>query len=158
MATGQLAVLPDTNVFIHYQRYDQINWPEEVGSDAVRLVVPLLVLDQLDEKSYRSLPLGDRVREVINSLRILRGEDPSVLGVRRHLVHIQASPGDPVGHHRQTNTDDEFLTRVEHLASIVGANRISVATGDHGMQLRAVSRRLRCHSMPERLRVTLKGG
>lgn len=51
MPAGRVAVLPDTNVFIHYQRYDQIDWPAEIKAETVRLVVPLLVIDQLDEKS-----------------------------------------------------------------------------------------------------------
>lgn len=157
LSTGQVAVMPDTNVFIHFQRYDQIDWLSEVGTDAVRLVVPLLVLDQLDEKSYRSIPLGDRVRGVIGSLRKLRDNDPPEKPVHvRDGVELQVLM-DPVGHKRRTNSDDEFLARAEHIASIAGADRVLIATGDHGMQLRAASRRLRCLSMPERLRISLKG-
>lgn len=47
-------MLPDTNVFLHRLRYDQIDWPGEAGGTSVRLVVAEIVVDELDDKSYKS--------------------------------------------------------------------------------------------------------
>jgi len=35
-------------VFIHYEFYDDIDWPKELGAKAVRLVVPQIVVEELE--------------------------------------------------------------------------------------------------------------
>lgn len=104
----------------------------------------------------KSLPLGERASGVLRSLRKLRGDDPpeKLLDVRQR-VELQVLL-DPVGHQRRANSDQELLVRAEHLAAMVGDDRVVIATGDLGMQLRATSRRLGCFSMPERLRLPMK--
>jgi PIN domain len=151
-----VAVLPDTNIFIHFHRYDQIDWPKLVDSPAVRLIVLALVIDELDAKSYRSSALGDRVRGVLRSLRQLRGNSlPEVPVFVRDGVDLQVFM-DPPGRRRRPNADDEFLARAEQLANILGRDSVIVATGDLGMQLRATNRGLRHSALDERLRLPLK--
>ena len=61
-APGQLTVL-DTHVLLHFEPPNQIPWPEIVGSPQVRLVLPLRVIEELDEKKYTARDnLADRAR------------------------------------------------------------------------------------------------
>ncbi len=55
-----VAVVPDTNVFAHYRRFNEIRWLDLAGVQTVRLIIPLLVLDELDELSYKSRSGGER--------------------------------------------------------------------------------------------------
>jgi hypothetical protein len=48
---GQLAVL-DTNTLMHYQRPDEIPWAEVLGAPTVRIILPICVIDELDNKKY----------------------------------------------------------------------------------------------------------
>lgn len=48
-APGQLSVL-DTHVLLHFLPPDQIDWQKVVGASPVRLVLPLRVVEELDEK------------------------------------------------------------------------------------------------------------
>jgi hypothetical protein len=48
---GQIAVL-DTNVLMHYQRPDEIAWAEVLGVHQVRIILPVIVIDELDNKKY----------------------------------------------------------------------------------------------------------
>lgn len=151
-----VAVLPDTNVFLHRFRYDQIDWPKEVGAKCVRLVVPEIVVDELDEKSYKSNLLSRRANEVLKALRRAHiGRSPTTPVEVRSGTELQFLM-DPEGHQRRSNADDEFLSRARHLGDIVGADRLFVATGDLGMQLRAETRRLRVLSLDDKYLLPLK--
>jgi hypothetical protein len=58
--------IPDTNVLLHYTRFDQLPWRERVGQRAVRLMVPLAVIDELDNKKYaRRGEFQQRARELL---------------------------------------------------------------------------------------------
>src|SRR5205814_6231219 len=49
-----IAVL-DTHVLLHYRLFDEVDWPTLVGAKPVRLVVPLRVVEELDERSTRGV-------------------------------------------------------------------------------------------------------
>jgi hypothetical protein len=63
--TGGPVVL-DTNVLLHYQRPDNLPWPTVLHRASVRLVVPLRVVEELDEKTYSGNPtLASAARNVL---------------------------------------------------------------------------------------------
>lgn len=68
---GRLVVL-DTNTLMHFHRPDGIPWTDVVGSDGqVRIILPICVLDELDNKKYTG---SDRMaRRAQNALKVLRG-------------------------------------------------------------------------------------
>jgi len=148
-----LAVVPDTNVFMHCEFYDDVDWAKELGAKSVRLVVPQIVVEELDSLSFRSNPDSDRAKKVIRSLQLLRGAElPSTPIQVRKNVDLQILPDLP-GHPRRPNNDDEILARVEYLAAFVGEDHIRIVAGDYGMLLRATSRGLSCVQLREELRL-----
>lgn len=150
---GYIAALPDTSVFMHYEFYDQIPWPAELAAERVRLVVPLLVVDELDDLSFRSKPTSERASKVIKSLQKLRDSTPPTTPVPvRDNVDLQLLP-DPPGHRRRSNNDDEIPTRAEYLAAFMGTERIRVITADAGMQFRATARDIPCIQLRDELRM-----
>jgi PIN domain len=152
MAPGCVPVVADTNVFVHYRRYDELDWPRLVTARSVRLVVPLLVLDELDDLSYRSRDVGERAHDVLRSLRNLRsGAPPEVPVDVRQAVTMQILM-DPPGHRRVPNHDQEILRRVETLTTLSGVSAVLVS-GDYGMQLRAEARGIRCEALPDEPRL-----
>lgn len=42
----------DTNIFLHYKMFDEIDWREVVGSARVKIVVPHVVMEELEEQKY----------------------------------------------------------------------------------------------------------
>lgn len=151
LPTDCMAIVPDANVFAHYRRYNEIDWPKLVAAPSARLIVPLLVIDQLDELSYKSREGGKRAFEVLRAIQHLRGIAPPEAPIDvRPGVALQLMV-DPARHKRRANSDDEFLARVEYLASLV--DRVVVATGDYGMRLRAQGRGLRWIDLPQELRL-----
>jgi hypothetical protein len=49
---GGRIFVPDTNALLHYTRFDQLPWRERAGQPAVRLIIPLAIIDELDNKKY----------------------------------------------------------------------------------------------------------
>jgi hypothetical protein len=130
-------VVLDTNVLMHYHRPDRVLWAEVIGSDPVRLVLPICVLDELDNKKYA------------DSDRMSRRADMAVRALREHRGDLV--PGsvatfadgttcevflDDAGHVRKANPDEELLSRALTLQRALG-RQVTVVTGDLGMQLRA---------------------
>jgi PIN domain len=58
-APGAIAIL-DTNVLLHHQLPDSVAWREVIGQESVRLVIPLRVIEELDEKKYFASEGDDR--------------------------------------------------------------------------------------------------
>jgi hypothetical protein len=145
-----MAVVPDTSFFMNYKRFfDEIDWSKELGASSVRLVIPLLVIDELDDLSFRRKDSSERARKVIRALRRLRGNRPPGEPVpMRRNVELQVMVDRP-GHRRRSNNDDEILARVEYLAAYIGPERVRVLAMDYGMQLRASSRDLQSVQLPE---------
>ncbi|MEV4516183.1 PIN domain-containing protein [Dactylosporangium sp. NPDC049525] len=150
---GEILVL-DTNTLMHYQRFDQVKWREEFGVKAVRLLLPLVVLDEVDAKTYASSPqLARRAESVLRALDSLI--EAATLGAAsiRPGVTLEVLT-DPDGHRRTTDKDDEILRRAEFVEQVV-ERRVTVVSADRGMRVRGIGRGLRVRPLPEALRVPL---
>ncbi len=70
---GHCKVL-DTNDFLHYQLMDRLPWAKTYGQ-RVRVVVPHVVLDEIDRKSYElSSSMHKRARGIYGMLEGLMGQ------------------------------------------------------------------------------------
>lgn len=152
LAPGCAPAVPDTNALVHYRRFDEVDWTKIVHSATVRLLMPLLVIDELDDLSFRSRAVSDRARSVLRSIRHLRGDrSPDEPCDVRRGVTMQILV-DPPRHTRLPNNDSELLERVEHLNALVGQGA-TLITADYGLQLRAGVRGLPWIRMPAELRL-----
>jgi hypothetical protein len=131
---GQIIVL-DTNVLLHWQEPWKIPWPRVTKVAAVRLVVPLRVVEELDAKKYSDGPkLAARARALLPELerRIGAGGAPVALA---EAVTIQV-PVEPPPRSRPADADEEILALCAEMPGLTGAHPMLV-TGDTGMRLRA---------------------
>ena len=140
---GAVLVAPDTNTLVRGQWLPDVRWNELVGTAQATVVLPHVVLDELDRLSYKSnVDTSDRARKV---LRYLRDQvdlaAPATPVPLRNSVSLQLFV-DPPGHRSAPNSDGEFLDRVE-LLKVISGSPVHVATRDYGMQIRAAARGLR---------------
>ena len=145
-APGRMAVL-DTNVLLHYQPARQIHWAEVLKLSAVRLVLPLRVVEELDAKKYLARDdLADRARRILTDLWALVGP---VAG-----RPVELAPGVtvevPVDEERERalDADAEILALCSSLKA-VGVDVVLV-TGDTSMSLRATTRRIDVRRPPDK--------
>ncbi|MFI1716280.1 PIN domain-containing protein [Streptomyces litmocidini] len=143
---GELVIL-DTNVLLHFQRIDMVRWPKVVGvSTPLRLVIPVLVLDEMDERRYTGSPNVKKaartaLKPLEERLADIERQGYSYISDNVTVEYLLAGgdkfPGNP---------DADILDQAELLQH--AANRaVTVVTGDHGMRQRAVVRGLKVATM-----------
>jgi len=55
----------DTNIFLHFQDFEKIDWLSESSSKACKLIIAPVVIDELDEKKIGTNKIGSRARKVL---------------------------------------------------------------------------------------------
>jgi hypothetical protein len=135
---GRICV-PDTNALLHYTRFDQLPWRERIGQPVVRLVVPLAVIDELDNKKYaRREEFQQRARELLILIDRYETAAPDAHVQLHEGVTFEVLP-DERGHFRAPSTDQEILERCEFLAQVTGS-AVTLVTGDSGVRINARAR------------------
>jgi rRNA-processing protein FCF1 len=147
---GRTVVL-DTNDLLHYARYDKIPWAAVYGKNTV-VVIPHVVVDEIDKKSYAtSDTIRRRARGVFalleQTLTEQRDGHATAGGVRVEVLL------DEPEHVRLPNNDDEIVARACELQQSIGPVRVTVLTGDNGMRARALAWGLNADKLPDKYRI-----
>lgn len=151
--TAARAVL-DTNVHLHFKPFTDIDWCSELRRATVRLIVPMVVLEELDnQKNGGREKLRPRAAKRLALMRtVLAGHERGPVEIRKG-VNLEVVI-DPPDHVRQPNTDEEIIGVAQGLASRRGGPVVLV-TGDYSMQLRAETRGLIVAELSDELRLPL---
>lgn len=135
---GSICV-PDTNALLNYTRFDQLPWHQRVGKPTVRLIVPLAVIDELDNKKYaRREEFQQRARDLLILIDRYESAAPDAHAQLSEGVTFEVLP-DELGHLRAASTDLEILERCEFLAQVTGSS-VTLVTGDSGVRINARAR------------------
>jgi hypothetical protein len=147
-APGSVTVV-DTNVLLHYERPDQVDWLEVCDRAAVRLVLPLRVVEELDQKKYTArTDIADRARRLISDLWSRLAPTKGGPVTIRPGVTIEV-PIDDEPRVRTFDADQEVLDLAEQLKN-AEATDVTLLTGDGGLGLRGVVKDLRILEMPQK--------
>jgi rRNA-processing protein FCF1 len=131
--------VPDTNALLHYTRFDHLPWRKRTGQSAVRLVVPLAVIDELDNKKYaRREEFQQRARELLTLIDRYETAAPDAYSQIGEGVTFEVLADEP-GHLRAASTDQEILERCELLTQATAAP-VTLVTGDSGVRINARAR------------------
>jgi rRNA-processing protein FCF1 len=146
---GRSLVL-DTNSFLHYQRFDKIPWIADYGTGA-RLVIPHVVVDEIDTKSYSE---GEKIRRRARAVyRVLEGYmdqiDRSKFARLPDGTILEILADDP-GHPRLPNNDDEIVARSSFLQQAIAPQKVTVISRDLGMRTRARMRQLEAEKLKDK--------
>ena len=128
--------VPDTNVLMHYTRFDQFDWRARLKVPQVRLIIPVAVVSEIDNKKYaRRAEFWDRARDLLGLIDSYAESSPDGFAVVREGVTVEIF-ADEEGHVRLPDTDQEILDRCELLRQI--ADRpVTLVTGDSGARINA---------------------
>ena len=90
------AVFLDTNIYLHYQPFDQINWLETLGTSAVTIVVPPVTVRELNK--HKELHPHPRVKERAGMVlkRLSSLFEPSFQTHLRDGIEVWLEDRDPV--------------------------------------------------------------
>ncbi len=148
---GRIAVL-DTSAFLEGSRFYGVNWPGLLDADppgmpplAVRLVVPLVVVEELDEgKNSKVNRVQERSKDALRELwKLRRREERSSSLVEvleldaRVTVEILM---DSASHTRLPVNDFEITDRALYIQEMVTSpRRVRLVAGDYSMLFRGRS-------------------
>jgi rRNA-processing protein FCF1 len=157
-AAGHIAVV-DTHLLLHFLPPEQVDWKEVVGVEPVRLLLPITVVDELDELKYTGKDrVRGKARAALTNLERAVGLEGSPGRVREGVtIEVElAFSDDP----RDPDADRSIISVCVELEQLAGEpNRVSLVTGDAGMRLRAAQRHVKVVAMPEKyLRKPNAGG
>ena len=133
-APGLMTVL-DTNVLLHYQTPRSVSWREVVSADQVRLILPLRVIEELDEKKYLTTAhTADRARRILRQLWALLEDSAGSPVPLKTDVTVEV-PLDDGPRHRPKDADQEVLDLCRDLIAV--GKPLVLVTADIGLSLRA---------------------
>lgn len=145
-ADGRPVVL-DTNVLLHHLPMRQVDWPSLVTGETVRLILPIRVIEELDEKKYaRRDDIAKRARSVLSELREFLSPAAGTIQLVRDGVTLELAPHNEP-RERPLDADWEILTCCNALKSY--ASDLVLTTGDTAMAIRARTFGINILSMPE---------
>lgn len=135
-----VVVLDTSGVMAHASAFDKVDWFEIIGERPdlpLRLVIPLVVVDELDNLKDRGNKTAELpARKALKTLEpLLLLEQRERIFSSRGMAYIEVL-ADPPTHRRLASADDEIVTQAAMLAATTGHPTI-VATRDTGMLIRA---------------------
>ena len=126
-------VILDTNVLIHGKQFHEVQWDSQFEEKDVRILMPLVIVDELDSLKNKSVPGAAGVLRDLD--RFLPTDGALTLTQIRSRVRLQLID-EPLGHARLSNADDEIVQQASYFASISDAP-VTIITQDRGMRVRA---------------------
>jgi rRNA-processing protein FCF1 len=147
-------VVLDTNDLLHYMRFDKIPWQRLFGR-GTSVMIPHVVLDEIDKKSYETYDTG--VRKRARGVFALLERTLAQIEADGHAVVHEDTVVDVLldepGHVRLPNNDDEIVARACYLQQAIAPAPVTVVTGDNGMRARALSWGLRAKVLDEKYKI-----
>jgi rRNA-processing protein FCF1 len=149
-------VVPDSNIFLHCQRPDNIAWKPALDDNA-RLLLPLRVIEELDMKKYgESKRLAQAARDLLPWIEghFPKGDEGAV-DIRTTATLEVLLAERP--RYRPDDADEEILDVAHEVRHMTGS-RVVLLTNDTGMRMRGLSEGLEVlRPPPTWLRQTNRG-
>jgi rRNA-processing protein FCF1 len=151
----------DTNIFLHYKLFDQVNWLEIVKDKSVMIVIPPIIMRELNK--YKDLQsqqhIKKRASQVINKLlAIFKTNLIAEIGKN---ISIRLEDRDPSFNFKKHQLnfdvqDDQLIASMIMLYEEDPKTKIILITSDEGLTLCAKARRQKfiALQMPENLRIS----
>lgn len=141
----------DTNVYLHYKDFEQVDWQSLVGDD-VTICVPAVVLGEIDKHKdqnrgkiqKRAKKLSSRFYEIF----LLNAETAIAV---KEMDNPPSTAFDDTKYHKDINDDWIILSA---LHSSYDFSDIIIVSGDNGLLLKAKHSGLGFFKMPDDLRIS----
>jgi hypothetical protein len=137
-----MLVVPDTNTFMHgHEPFDPATWTALSSGVGVRVIVPVVVVDEMDVLKASSRSARTIARTTIRHLVELLGQSPETpvsLGLTADRAVTIECLLDPPGHVRLSDPDAEVVDRATYVRDMSG-QAVSVVTFDGGVKFRAAA-------------------
>lgn len=138
----------DTNIFLHFQYYDEIAWENVIGNTQYTIVVAAIVIDELDtKKNTSSKKTAKRAKTILSKFdKIIDGEVKN-----SNIKLLSERPDEHIfieNNLSKSHQDNHLLASILNFKIEPGDEKILI-TNDTGARLRAKNLNIQCLKMPE---------
>jgi rRNA-processing protein FCF1 len=130
----------DTNIFLHYQPFDQIRWAKELKCDHVTLILSQIVVHELDKKKdeHPSDRIRGRARSILTRLYD-KIENGGRIDDQVELRFEESPPNIDYADLRldRSRNDDQLIASIYAYRARYGEERVLVVTNDTGLKLKS---------------------
>ncbi len=136
----------DTNIFLHYQMFDQIDWSALLDTSNIEIIIPPVTVHELNKhKDAHPKPrVRSRAGDIIKKLLGLLGDSTEVQIDKGLIVRLEdREPQIDFRQHqlsREVN-DDELIASILYLKSEVPEKKVVLVTSDFGLILLGKAKR-----------------
>ncbi len=156
-ARGPVVAFLDTNIFLHYQPFHQISWTKVLAASEARLVLPPVVVGELDKhKDVHTVQrLRDRAREALRRIRKAILEEGGRLDGTTSVQFASALPQIDYDALQLDKawSDDQLLASIIHHKQTNPEQEVVLVTHDTGLELKAHGLGIRAIRLPESLQI-----
>lgn len=153
-----MVVFLDTNVFLHYRRFSEIDWLALAKERPLTILFPPITLRELNAKKdgNSSVKIKRRAQSALSDIEALFGNE--IRGVVRENVLAEFIPADPrivfADHNLRPDIQDDWLIAsvIERKASS-GSERCVLVTSDLGLKLKCRGHQIEVLQLPPELKL-----
>lgn len=145
----------DTNIFLHFNFFDEIKWEEVVNSNNVKIIIAPIVIAELDKHKYNSNPkIAQRAKKVLQKLESYNDEnnDGYQLSNSTQIFILHKRPEKSLldSHSLQaSDQDDNLLASILDYKAHNFKELVYFITNDTGPRLKAKSLNIDICKIPE---------
>ena len=149
----------DSNSFLHYRMFTDINWNKVTNSSSVLLIMCPAVLRELDQKKFSAYDINIRNRSQQVISKMLEMKTSNTINKIKKTLDLMFISNEP-----SIDWEKEGLSAQipddRIIASILGQKNnfknIILVTSDIGLTLKASNKGVKCISLPNEYRLNIK--
>lgn len=147
----------DTNIFLHFRDFEEINWLEESSSEQCKIIIAPIVIDELDSKKIGNNKISNRARRALNKIEEFC--EINLLEIKKNIFFelILEKPSKSTYTQYNLNFDEQdhrLIASILEFSKNHSINNILLYTNDVGPRLRA--RQLNIQSLKPNSKYFLK--
>lgn len=130
----------DTNIFLHFQDFEKIDWLSESLSKTCKLVIPPVMIDELDKKKIGTNKIGNRARNILNRFEQLSEMDDAKINENIWFEILLVKPSREIYETNNLNFDEKdhrLIASIIQFSQEYDLNEILLCSNDIGPRLRA---------------------
>lgn len=152
-----LYVFLDTNIFLHYQPFDQIKWTELLNVPSVVLVATPIVVRELDEHKdqHKVSAIRARAQAALEKIESIDSDENDTSLPDRVKLEYATEPAvdfQQFGLRAETNDDHLIANCLTYLESEANIDLILISS-DTGLRLKGKQQRMKVGSLPDKYRL-----
>ena len=146
------SIFIDTNIFLHYKLFDQINWLDICSDKECEILISPIVIDELDKHKIKNTRVGKRARSIMQKIEKIYDNQDFIIQKNVFLKIINKKPSLKTYNENGLNFEEQdhrlFASIIEFKNDNPQAS-IYLVSNDIGPRIRAKQFNIKTIILPE---------